>query len=209
MTIGRFNDTIEPVTLGQQARERTASPDETRSPEGGKMNWATYPDGLRGIEYLQLAEQFYQAHNDLPHRSPPDWPRYFMLCQSIELGLKAYLAHHGTKHKQLLGHDLKKLMTDADAAGLSIKSDTRAMIGLLAEAHKKHWPRYPRGHGDPADAGKSVFIIDQFTPSAREILDSIAALIIVQNQPQIVPPDGANALVESGARVPWELGPHV
>jgi hypothetical protein len=147
-----------------------------------------YPDALRGMEYLQRAEEFYQAYNDLPSRNQPDWPRYFMLCQAIELGLKAYLAHHGANHTRLLGHDLRKLMRDADAAGLPAKPDTRFMIELLHEAHANHWPRYPRGHGDPTDSGKPVFIIDQFPPSVREILDAVASLIMVKSQPIIALP---------------------
>jgi hypothetical protein len=111
-----------------------------------------------------------------------------MLCQAIELGLKAYLARHGANHKQLLRHDLHKLMGDADAAGLSVKRDTRSMIDLLDEAHVKHWPRYPRGHGDPMDAGKRVFIIDQFPQSVREVLDSVTASITIKNQPVTVLP---------------------
>jgi hypothetical protein len=72
-----------------------------------------------------LAEEFYQAYTDLPPRNPPYWPRYFMLCHSIELGLKAYLAYHGTTHEQLkkqgVQHNLRGLMRNAVKAGLSQK----------------------------------------------------------------------------------------
>jgi hypothetical protein len=50
------------------------------------------PHGLMPYEFLERAEEFYQAYRDLPARSPPSWPRYFMLCHSIELALKAYEA---------------------------------------------------------------------------------------------------------------------
>ena len=55
----------------------------------------TYPDHFRPLDFLELAEEFYQAFHDLPARLPPSWPRYFMLCHAIELAPKAYLAQHG------------------------------------------------------------------------------------------------------------------
>jgi hypothetical protein len=36
-----------------------------------------YPDALRGLDFLQLAEEFYQAYDDLPSRPPPSWPHEF------------------------------------------------------------------------------------------------------------------------------------
>jgi hypothetical protein len=128
------------------------------------MALAAYPNALRGIELLKLAEDFYQAYIDLPPRNPPYWPRYFMLCHATELGLKAYLAYHGRTHEQLMQrgvrHNLRRLMSDAVSSGLSVKTETRDLLELLDEAHSRFWPRYPRGHGDPADAGKPVFVID-------------------------------------------------
>jgi hypothetical protein len=148
------------------------------------MAGTDYPDALRGIEYLQLAEEFYQAYTDLPPRNPPYWPRYFMLSHATELGLKAYLAYHGRTHEQLLKlgvrHNLRRLMSDAVRGGLSVKTETRQLIELLHEAHSKFWPRYPRGHGNPADAGKPVFVIDQFPPSVRELLDSVAVALAIK-----------------------------
>jgi hypothetical protein len=134
------------------------------------------PDALRATDFLQLAEEFYRAY-DLPSRPPPNWPRYFMLCHAIELGLKAYLAHHGASHQQLtragVRHDFGKLMSDAVAAGLAVKATAQNETALLDEAHSEFWHRYPRGHRNPADAGKPVFIIEHFAPHARDFLDTV------------------------------------
>jgi hypothetical protein len=64
------------------------------------------PDELAYLpfEYLDYAEQFFEAFKQLPEERPegrPSWPRYFLLCHSIELALKAYLALGGTTPGQL------------------------------------------------------------------------------------------------------------
>gem|GEM_PF-6567937 len=46
------------------------------------------PHGL--MPFLARAEEFYQAYRDFTAQSPALWPRYFLLCHSIELALKAY-----------------------------------------------------------------------------------------------------------------------
>jgi len=47
-------------------------------------------------------------------------PTYFLVCQSIELSLKAYLRGSGHSDKQLrrLGHNLDECVTAATAAGI-------------------------------------------------------------------------------------------
>jgi hypothetical protein len=67
--------------------------------------------------------------------------------------------------------------------GLSVETETRHLIELLDEAHSGFWPRYPRGHGNPADAGRPVFIIDQFPPAVRELLGSVAGAITIKSVP--------------------------
>ena len=71
-----------------------------------------------------------------------------MFCHSIELVLKAYLAQAaGLTEDQLqkppFGHNIKNLLNRAVQCGLRLSANTKASIGLLTEAHTKHWPRYP------------------------------------------------------------------
>jgi hypothetical protein len=68
-------------------------------------------------------------------------------------------------------------MSDAANAGLSISVAARSDLQLLGEAHSNFWPRYPRGHGNPSDAGKPVFLIEQFEGAARELLRAVATSI--------------------------------
>ena len=131
-----------------------------------------YPDILRQFDYLERAEQFYEAFGDLPKRPPPSWPRYFMLCHAIELALKAYLAAHGATAQQLKNskfkHNLTALLSEAINKGLSLSASAQKDIKDLEEAHQKYWHRYPK------EDGKPVFVIEQFEAAARELLTNVS-----------------------------------
>jgi hypothetical protein len=95
----------------------------------------TKPDPLqrfRPIQFLDFADQFYSAFHELRKRPPPfSWPRYFLLCHSIELALKAYLAEHGATVDQLkddFGHKLDKLVDKAAKKGLPLPTTTQETI---------------------------------------------------------------------------------
>jgi HEPN domain-containing protein len=98
-------------------------------------------------DLLNLAREYRQAYYDLRQVAPLSWPRYFLFCHSIELVLKAYLAHHGLTEKELRDqpyrHNIKNLLNRAIKCGLRLSANTRISIGLLTEAHTKFWPRYP------------------------------------------------------------------
>ena len=99
-------------------------------------------------DLLNLAREYRQAYYDLRQVAPLSWPRYFLFCHSIELVLKAYLAQAaGLTEDQLqkppFGHNIKNLLNRAIQCGLRLTANTKASIGLLTEAHTKHWPRYP------------------------------------------------------------------
>lgn len=135
-----------------------------------------YPDTLRQFDYLERAEHFHQAFRDLPRREPPlSWSRYFVLCHSIELAIKAYLSAHGATPRQLTNfrhrHNLTELLRRATEKGLSLTNSVQDDIKLLNEAHEKFWHRYPN------EDGKPVFTIDQFEPPARELLDRVSVAL--------------------------------
>jgi hypothetical protein len=136
----------------------------------------TKPDPLqrfRPIQFLDFADQFYSAFHELRKRPPPfSWPRYFLLCHSIELALKAYLAEHGATVDQLkddFGHKLDKLVDKAAKKGLPLPTTTQETIKLLNKAHTGYRHRYP-GEGP-------VYIIEQFIPTARELLTTVSDAI--------------------------------
>lgn len=67
------------------------------------------------------AREFLDAAH-LVRRDKPEWfaPTFLLVCQSIELSLKAYLRGTGYSDKQLrqLGHDLDESVAAARAAGV-------------------------------------------------------------------------------------------
>ena len=139
---------------------------------GAPMN--NYPSLLQ-FDYLEYARQFYKAFGELPPRPPlQSWPRYLMLCHSIELALKAYLAAHGFTVDDLregsIRHNLTKLLTEAMDKGLSISQSTQDDIKKLHEAHDKYWHRYPH---DPAQ----FCVIEHFERAAGELIKCVANAI--------------------------------
>jgi hypothetical protein len=133
------------------------------------------PDELPFLpfDYLDFAEQFHAAFHELPERPAPlSWPRYFLLCHSIELALKAYLALVGTTPEQLkkdFGHKLNQLVDEAVEKGLPLTTTTQEEIKHLNVAHTEFRHRYP-GVGP-------VYIIEQFIPAAKELLDAVSTAI--------------------------------
>jgi hypothetical protein len=132
-----------------------------------------YPDALRPMDHLSLAQDFYRAFLALPQDHPPrSWPRYFMLCHAAELALKAYLLSQGAKPEALraprIRHSLKELLKGAISKGLSLSPRAQIDIGLLDEAHKGFWSRYPK-----EDWTKPVYVIDQFELAVREALEQV------------------------------------
>ena len=104
------------------------------------------------IQWLfQRAMEFKNAYHAVPETPPFSWPRYFLLCHSIELTLKAYLALHGASEDDLmdLGHDLKKLLKHVEKRGLKLTPETQEAIKRLARAHREHWARYPNEDNGP------------------------------------------------------------
>jgi hypothetical protein len=136
--------------------------------EGARMN------SLQS-DYLDYAGQFYEAYVKLPRRSPPkSWPRYFLLCHSIELALKAYLSATGFTPRQLrarsVRHNLTNLLTEALAKGLSLPQSAQNDIKLLHKAHEDFWHRYPN------DAVQFP-TIEQFRRTARQLLLNVSTAI--------------------------------
>jgi hypothetical protein len=137
------------------------------------------PSPLTHLQHLELAEDFYQAFRDLPKDSPAglpiSWPRYFMLCHSIELALRAFLLAQGANEAQLraLGtrHNIVILLNKAQKQGLGLGPLAASELILLSEAHAKFWPRYPRQDATP------VFLIEPFEPYVVELLKAVAKAI--------------------------------
>jgi hypothetical protein len=100
------------------------------------------------------------------------WPRYFLLCHSIELALKAYLAKLGATPEQLkfeLGHKLAELVDEAVGKGLRLTPETQDRIKALAKAHSNFWHRYP-WEWENSDG---IYVIEQFIRAAHELINEV------------------------------------
>jgi hypothetical protein len=124
-------------------------------------------------DLVYRAVDFHIAYHVLTNATatpPPDWPRYFLLSHSIELALKAFLAIHGKTSMELrkeFGHDLNKLLKEAEKRGLVIKARFRVDIALLEKTHNNHWARYPN------EDSKPVVVIEEFEKTAFELLEQV------------------------------------
>jgi hypothetical protein len=135
----------------------------------------TEPEPCPEFGFYAYADQFYDAFNKLEGHLHPSvsWPRYFLLCHSIELALKAYLAKIGMTEKQLTHakrrHNLRRLMNEAVEKGLRLTPTTQHRIKLLAKAHSKFWHRYPWKW----EISEEVYVIEQFIPYAHELINEV------------------------------------
>jgi hypothetical protein len=78
-------------------------------------------------------------------------PTYFLLCHSIELALKAYLAASGVTEARLrdeLRHNMRRALRSARGHGFT-PTDKRFpdIVRWLAPYHLDHSFRYPKGSG--------------------------------------------------------------
>jgi HEPN domain len=128
---------------------------------------------------FERAVEFEKAYHAVPETSLFSWPRYFLLCHSIELALKAFLALHGKSDDDLIkiGHDLKKLLKHAKKFGLQLEPDTQDAIKLLARAHYEHWARYPK------EEVTQVVAIQQFENNVDELLHQVRVAIFPLDSP--------------------------
>ncbi len=65
--------------------------------------------------------------------------------------------------KSKFGHDIEKLLGEAQSKGLQLPDKIASEILLLHEIHFKHWARYPKFNSKP------VFVIEDFEASADAI----------------------------------------
>ena len=88
-------------------------------------------------ELLDRAEVFRDYQ-----RASKSRPRYFLLCHSIELILKAYIASRRPitedELKKLFGYDLLKLLDEAMRLGLNVSPSIESDIEKFIGAHREY-----------------------------------------------------------------------
>jgi hypothetical protein len=134
------------------------------------------PPFLRSTEFLRMAEQFYRGYVLIPDAFPLDYAKYFLFCHSIEVALKAYLVHigYGEEHLRIeFGHDLARLLREAQSRDLGIADDHVWRLSNLAEPHLNFWARYPRA--DWSSGG--IAVVKQYEPQVLDLLDAVSQAI--------------------------------
>ena len=92
---------------------------------------------IDSFQFFTSAEEYLRAAEVLNRNSGVTKPAYFLICQSIELGLKAYLKLQGNSTKWLkdnIGHDLQKGLQLASSAGLKeVSEEFEFMVAELSD----------------------------------------------------------------------------
>lgn len=93
-----------------------------------------------GKKYLEAAKAL-----DTRHPNEPDWPTFFLVCQSLELYLKAFLRAREVPVEDLLkrrifGHDLGLGLDKAMELGLDktldFTDDLRSCVAVINQPYK-------------------------------------------------------------------------
>jgi hypothetical protein len=89
-----------------------------------------------GQDFAKAAKILYQHHQN--QKSYVFWPTYFLVCQALELYLKAFLRANDVPAKYLkdkIGHDLQRACHEAKQKGLdkivNLTKDEEQMIEIL------------------------------------------------------------------------------
>jgi len=102
----------------------------------------------RGL--LMYAQDYYKAFEDLYLKYPEVIKmyevKYYLLCHSIELAMKAFLREKGFTRKQLMeiGHDLEKLIRLLHDNGVLIDVESMERTFSLSDYYKSKQFEYPQ-----------------------------------------------------------------
>ena len=126
------------------------------------------------------AHEFFEADTYLPEKRCPII-HFYLLCHSLELCLKAFLADQGIPHKELsqrpFGHDLDRLFRECEKHELGAIFVGMADIRELIQATNED---YNKKHFEYSDKGKLELPDDFKKPreSIRSLLNATKDLWI-------------------------------
>jgi hypothetical protein len=107
----------------------------------------------------------------------PNWPKYTLLFQAIELALKAAIVSFGERSvpkpagPEPGNHDLSALYDYAIACGLIGRQQISDDLPHISELHVIHYARYPQVPVRP------VALISQYDDLADLILNDVSAVL--------------------------------
>ena len=140
------------------------------------MRAMSYPRSisLSPLELFERAEAFWTYQ-----KASPTKPRYFLLCHSIRLVLRAYMASRRSLAEDELrgtfGHDLLKLLGEASRLGLSVSPSAESEIEKLTEAHVKYFTCYHK-----QVANRVLVIGHSVSQHVEELFETVRSKIVAQ-----------------------------
>ena len=136
----------------------------------------SYPQSisLSPFELFERAEAFWAYQ-----KASPSKPRYFLLCHSIRLVLRAYIASRRSlaenELRRTFGHDLLKLLGEASRLGLAVSPSVESEIEKLTEAYVKYFTCYPK------QVANRVLVIEHFVSQhVEELFEVVRSRIVAQ-----------------------------
>ena len=128
----------------------------------------------------------YYAGYELIQNQEPNMTRYFavkyyLLCHSLELTMKAWLKHKGANYTEIksMGHDLEKIMIALhDKHDLLFDAPSQAMISLVNQHYSKKEFEYAlRG-------AKSVPVITDLAQTVHLLISKARFDILMDGDPR-------------------------
>ena len=105
---------------------------------------------LTALGLIRYAWDFYRAFENLQEKNPQLTTmyevKYYLLCHSIELAMKAFLRKKGYTRKQLMkiGHDLDKLIIILHENNVLIDVDSAIRTIMVNQYYKTKQFEYPQ-----------------------------------------------------------------
>ena len=144
-----------PLTVG------TTTPGLTQLPPDSPHNFSTL-----GRDFLAAATLL-NSH----HPNSPDWPTFFLVCQALELYLKAFLRYRGLstedlKKPKIFGHDLQLGLNKAMELKLEKTLDFTHELGnsitLINQPYKERDFQYLRsGSWELPPMGSLISLVEK------------------------------------------------
>lgn len=131
----------------------------------------------RGL--LWYAEEYRTGYNLIQEQRPGDMDcfsvKYYLLCHSLELVMKALLRHKLVTYKKLrdLGHNLEKLLDEFSKHYKSSLSDEeKSMVLLVNEQYSgKQFEYFVRGAKSVPQIVNLEAIVDFFLLEAKKVIN--------------------------------------
>src|SRR5215469_15727822 len=138
------------------------------------------PPALEADRFISRARHFRRAAIAMADTEGPEpnWPKYFLVTQAIELAIRAYIVFRAGLEPRPRGttprnHDLVGLYDYAVKNGVSRDPLVTADLPHLSDLHQINYARYPKGEVKP------VALISQFDDMVDKLFADVERVIVL------------------------------